>query len=584
MEIFKLENINEAKIIKCYNENCWESALFEIDSKNFELKTQCKKGHVNIFSCVRPKEKKLFKNANIFSYYCYKCYKNINNDKDNNNNYKCKTCEKIFCNKCINIHFEEERHSENIKFINCYKKCEKHNKINNFFCKNCRINICNNCKNFHRNHYIKSYFDIIPNKNQKFPWIIDDKALNERLEYFRKIKDEFNSRYGLLIEYFKLLNILSNFIKNFNYDYYDYYNYENFNYISNYIKNESNANFKDYRDYLFFGTKLKNNLRCSLSKYKNEFFTKNTFDFNNKPFNVVNFNNLYNFKDNIFVVCSNNKASSAKELIFLEFKDYIFKRIFTYKSTNNFIFKDGTFYKKGENNKFCFYEDYNQLKILELDLINKKLNEINTITIDINEELKDLIYKKNEDIIFSCDEGLFILEKKNKYCLKQIKNKTYLYSLYNINDNLFIAVRCNIVIEFYNSEDYTFISYLNLEKYGTIRNFDFINNRLILVYIRYGPILLIDIKYFEIINIMERISVEAWSPDKEFIKIKDNYFLKVYPHKIEKKIFNEEEGIFIDVFWENNIELNYDERIIKYNDDEFMIIGRDYFKLIKFNC
>ena len=476
------------------------------------------------------------------------------------------------------MHLKEENHVNKIRNINNNKLCKDDN---NFFCLNCKIKICKHCCVEHDKHDIINYLDIAPNKNNKNKILFSNSDYEKRVNYLSKIKDKYDSaeistRFKKLITYFEFLKNLSIKMSKFDFTdftgYDDYFNYENLNYFNKYMKYEF-VDFKEYKEYIIYGKKLKNDKSYNKSKYKKELYIKN-FDLSNNPFAQWNYNELMYLGNNLF--CKFHK----KKIFFLEFKDFIFKKIYTY----DIIF----------DYKLIIRHDYNKFKILsnnridsfEFDINNKKINEPEIVNVESIKDFSDAFCNKNEDIIMINDMGLFTLKSsrsetnKKNYIEETIKYGNYYY-LWKINDNLFMAVNNNgnnNIVEFYDINEYNCISSIKLKKSEKVVDHGTINNRLIFLNINKERFVFIDIINFEIIRIIENDFFEG-----ELIKIKENYFLEFSRNNnvknVKVKYFNEKEGIFDELF-EKSIKIEEDDELYRYKDDELMILGKNYMKLI----
>ena len=174
MKLFQIEN-NYNYSAKC--SNCPSSLKFNIDKNKLIINAECKNRH--IFEDIIPSQLvDLIKNTYYFKNYCYKCQSIINED---NRNFICLDCDKLFCNNCINKLNKEKGH-KNIIFNNNYRFCKLHYINNTFFCENCKRYLCQECKNLHESHKIQFFFDNIPNKKNK-------NVINSRIdEYIKKIE------------------------------------------------------------------------------------------------------------------------------------------------------------------------------------------------------------------------------------------------------------------------------------------------------------------------------------------------------------------------------------------------------------
>ena len=92
-----------------------------------------------------------------FDYECSICKKIF----EENNLFYCCECNKIYCDKCINIHNKDMKSHflVNVKEKNTI--CKLHNKKYNKYCLKCKINLCELCNN-HNGHYIEHFKYIYP--------------------------------------------------------------------------------------------------------------------------------------------------------------------------------------------------------------------------------------------------------------------------------------------------------------------------------------------------------------------------------------------------------------------------------------
>ena len=97
MEFFHIDNTKY--IIKCPEYS--EITGFRIDFEKFLISVECKNGHNKENITLNDFKTKYIKPTLVCRCNCNKCFKLINNE---NNNYKCKTCNKLFCANCINNH------------------------------------------------------------------------------------------------------------------------------------------------------------------------------------------------------------------------------------------------------------------------------------------------------------------------------------------------------------------------------------------------------------------------------------------------------------------------------------------------
>ena len=220
----KLESDLEKKvIIKSKNiicPECKENIKMEI--KNFKINLyECQNGHK--MENILLNEFEYLQNKDLNSRKCDICNK-INND----NFYKCLTCNNNICPLCTS------NHCKNHKIINCddkYYLCKKHNEKYITYCDNCKINLCALCEP-HKSHNKITYSDVLPNKEELF-------------EKKKELKDKI---YLINNDIKVLINILNSVMNNINIYYKinediidNYNNNENLNYETIYYLNQFKA-------------------------------------------------------------------------------------------------------------------------------------------------------------------------------------------------------------------------------------------------------------------------------------------------------------------------------------------------------
>ena len=221
----KLESDLEKKvIIKSKNiicPECKENIKMEI--KNFKINLyECQNGHK--MENILLNEFEYLQNKDLNSRKCDIC-----NKINNNNFYKCLTCNNNICPLCTS------NHCKNHKIINYddkYYLCKKHNEKYITYCDNCKINLCALCEP-HKSHNKITYSDVLPNKEELF-------------EKKKELKDKI---YLINNDIKVLINILNSVMNNINIYYKinediidNYNNNENLNYETIYYLNQFKAN------------------------------------------------------------------------------------------------------------------------------------------------------------------------------------------------------------------------------------------------------------------------------------------------------------------------------------------------------
>ena len=556
--------LNNSKYIACCPK-CKESIKFSINYDDFSFSVECKNGHTQKNVHYKNFEDNYIKESQIYKCKCFNCYKEIN---DNCLNYKCETCNKLFCRNCIIKHESITNHKSRSKFVNQYLLCQKHKEKYLFFCENCKMNICNKCKNLHKNHVIKSYIDVIPNK--KTQNLLNSKIMeftckiHKLSSLIQDFKEKINSRYDTIKEYLYFLNELNNkLLSNFNINYFDYYNYENFNYLFNSLHNEVIFDSSKYKNYITMKDKSKK------SKYDKKKIK------GNENINIDYINNpryLKYLKDNYFFI------EEYKFLKIYEFKDFSFKTILTYN-----LGKIEPYNIESSKYSNCFILDFyykKNLKFLEYDLIKKKCKLLKKQVID-KERLKSPNFyqyfdNRNGDIVtfVYCENEINVWKYEKK---KDIFNKYLIIndvsSLFDINSILFSFQKKDNTIFFYDKEYYQCNKKINCDKslkfIGTINNEimvfndnnSYINNKTIII----------SIKYLEIVQIIIN--------DKLYDKtiIKNNYLINFRylfnSLEMTTRKFDKRENNFGDK------EISRGKARITSTYSEILITDNDYFVL-----
>jgi hypothetical protein len=569
MEFFYVEN--EKYIPKC--PECSEIVGFKINFKDLNISIECRNGHnKNKISCTEFKENYI-RPSHIYINNCYNCFETINEE---NNNYKCTICNKLFCSNCIIRHMLQSKHNSKIKFIQQYQLCQDHNQKYTMYCLNCKKNICYKCHSSHQDHSKKSIFNIIPSKTQKDSIKVNSKELwkkiNEISSLVRNYKEDIDRKYEEIKSFFDFLKeINKTLLNNFNYNYFDYYNYANFNYLMDF-KNSFCFDLETYKNYLILKKDEKKHEKIN-EKIAELIINKKKDlkdDENNKD-SIQSLSNLEYLKENIFY------AYESHFIKFFEFKNFSFKKILSYDLGK---FKIENIRSAKYNNSILInFKLKKNIKFLEYDLINKTIKlskqEIKSKTIGFDKYFYRYFDNKNGNILTQDSMGVTVWKMgKKKYFDELITiNEAYL-SLFSITENLFCFQDVNYNIYFYDTENYKcnkIIEYSQkINVIGTINNevIIFINNS-------GNKMFLVDIKYLEIIQFIDNDSLRSNT------RIKDNYLLifnmeKEKQIKIVKKTFDLKEKYF------NNTEII--EKETKLNDfEKILITDSDYIVILNYN-
>ena len=593
MEILRIENTKLTPLC----EKCQNILKFKINHNEFNVKGECKNGHVfNDISFLDFKTNVVKTTSNIRKSYCYKCSKT-----QQSNNFLCQTCNKLFCLYCMSQHLKDENH----KYVNYYeydKTCQRHNISYAMFCVYCKENICTKCITNHKNHSIKKLIDMIPNNEEikLMPWkamYFGEKItkLNINIKEIKKLIEE---RYKKLENYLDFILYINKLYQNFNYSIIDYYNFENYNYINSLLNNETLFEGKRFLNYLAFGGGLEIDLdKKQTIKSDNMQKEENIKDNNeiikadnmqkevDKKNNTIYFN-YYNdcfismeyFKDNLFYNIKYKDRPYKEQYIKLyEYKDFSFNHILTY---------DLSYLRNIDTIKSAKYGNYflinlkkkKKIIFLEYDCNNKNLTlsqkEIKLKdNIGFIKNFTDFIDLKNGDII-TRDNGVLIVwgkTKKKCYEKKKVLSDTYFFMrLFNINENTFFSIIENHIV-FFDCIEYEIIKFLFYEK-----KIDFsstLNNELLLLK-NNQKIILISLKFFEIVQKIELSRI--YTP----LKVGNNTLIQYYINNgdlnIIKNEFNKEKGCFNKEIVKKirDVDFNF-SKVIVTEDNKCVIFKND---------
>ena len=565
MEIFHLEN--KKYVAAC--PECSDILKFKIDIKTMSVSGECKNGHFMENKTIEFFRNNCIKSTNEYYNKCYNCFELIN---DETNNYICLRCDQLFCNNCINIHKQKEKHNIRRNFITDSHICRKHERKYLWFCETCKINLCQECKKFHVFHTVKSFLDVIPTVKEKE--LIDNNIenLNEHIEELHilndKILEDTRIRCKKFTQFLKFMEEINDkLFKNYNSSFFDYYNFENVKYISDLINDDEFYDMDKYYKYL----------QCGLSLKIEENYIKK----NKKPKKEkLVLENLNYYKNNYFI------SYKDKFLYLYEYENFNFKQITKYDFIS--IGKiDSIKPAKYCDNILINFKLKKNIKLLDYDKDNKTLKlckeEIRCTRTYPMKNFSDFIDNKNGNIVTVDNIGELNIWKKNTkkkyYELDSIIIGEY-DNIFNINDSLYGCQDKNKIIKIFHIDKNNCIKNINFNCNSTfIGN---IKNKLI-VFNAYtkNQIFLVDLKYLELIKI---IPINAYDYS---VKIKNNYLFIFYiddddlirikkrDYNSEKKMFNSEEII------ETKIEFIIMPKILVTNNDYMVLNDKNKFILIK---
>ena len=346
-------------------------------------------------------------------------------NKSNNSFYYCYQCKKNICIVCKNSHINEH----NLININEYNiKCQIHyNKRYLYYCYNCSSNLCEECHLYHdNNHNITLLSSLFP-KNEELDYIT-----NKNIDYNRIIEKYSN--------YIKLNNLILYTYKNFSYNFY-------------YIKNLKNI--IRYQKNLDINNNIINNLTEDLEKqnkilenFNEEFETELTKD---TQVIYLNWKNIYG-----------EALENLSKIEFCQMKE---------------------FQSVGTNiDNISFFKNAKFPQLQELYLTDNDISDISVLE-NVNFELLKIIYlNKNKIVDINVFKkvkfrGLIKLFLDNNYISDiSVFKETPLTNLENINVsrnkiiNISVLKKINLV----------YLRILNIKKnrvdYSLKENIDIIND------------------------------------------------------------------------------------------------------------
>ena len=565
MKFCKIEN-NYNYTAKC--PYCPSLLKFNIDTNNLIINGECKNGH--IFEDISTSQMIDFiKNTYLCKYYCNKCQTIINEE---NQNYICSQCNKLFCSFCLSKHYKEKGHKSANFFNNNFSHCTLHNIKNTLFCENCKIHICEECKNAHDSHSIINFIGIIYNKKKKaINSQIDEykKKISNLIQFISKKKEELDKRFNQLKDFLNcLLYINEKLLMKFNYSVFDYYNFHNFNIFYEYQKNEFSLDESKNLDYLFFGPNL-NDIKLKKSfkiekNIKEEKFIHKGID----NFNICNFKNLKYLKENIFFIYEQKDGKTF--IKFFVSKNFSFKLYFEKMLGNCDKIEN---IKIGKYNNLFVITRGKRIKIFVIKYdIEKKDASLEKIYDPYHKiNFNDIIDIKNDNYVVTESKGLKIFFNfyKPENIIKNIKENYNLIN--NINDLIFIALDSYSNFHFFNSVNYEKIKIINFPvgfKYASN-----IENKILIFTQKFGLFFFVDIKNLEIIQKMDYLKTN------KKIAINNNglYEFLFGNGKIEIKKYNFIDGCFefYGLAKVESLQNNFNQNNIKFLDNKFLYFADD---------
>ena len=257
----------------CKNSQCDGVLKIKIND-NFTINYECDKNpnhkgeniYFKTFENFYLKEKEISK--------CSNCNLNLENDYE----YNCKNCDKIYCPNCFLFDKHIKENNKNLIIKN--KKCKIHNKEISRYCIDCKINLCNYCvklntnnNNLHINHNIKNLSTFMPSNykiNKLKNKIEDNSKYCDKIIYSLNIIQKLinNKIDGLKRNLKNEIELYKKMIFNFNPFFINYTYYLDFYYINKNIENYKKK-LEIFNDCSNFQDKI-NSLMKLLNKNKKE--------------------------------------------------------------------------------------------------------------------------------------------------------------------------------------------------------------------------------------------------------------------------------------------------------------------------
>ena len=348
--------------MKMYNIlRCSECFLINyVFIKDNDITIICPNKHVSILKNIQD-----LKTITQFEIKCSNC---LNIIKVYEENYKCITCQKLFCEYCSKKHDKE-----NLECIllNIYKigfYCEEHYNKYYTFCGFCKKNLCGKC--------VETHFHKI-DKNNSYKLTKKKKKTNIKLNDIENPKEYIKKGLFFIYNFMNDFSFFNIFIKlslwfNEKEDRIDKNNQ-----LDYYFENFFDKNFQEYYSILI--EKVKNG-------NKTEIFILKEIKSKYKELSIPIDKEYYNFKNNF----KKNKASNNRIIYFNQrYKEYI-NEIDLYidrlnNNTNNFEIK-----KKNQKYK----ADINILKLEIISLFNTNNQYLKYLEKLINGYISDYIIRQ----------------------------------------------------------------------------------------------------------------------------------------------------------------------------------------------
>ena len=277
-------------------------------------------------------------------------------------------------------------------------------------------------------------------------------------------------------------------------------------------------------------------------------------------------------KDNLFIQFNYSPKATIK---LFQFKYKFFNNILSYNfeiSGNVHSIKSA----KYSNSIFINLDNKKNIKIIEYDVDNKTMslikNQIKTPKLINDKNFISYIDDKDGNIITS-DENELILWSKYKKGYKEMKKIEGKYdSLFNISDMMFCGKILERFIFFFEIKNFKVINKIFIKDDFEI--IGLINNNIFLRIKNKSNLIVIDLKYLEIVQI---IGINKFN----YLKIQKNYLISFLRAgklmKIQKHYFNSKEKQFED---KDITEVEVDYYISNKN---ILMTDNNYFVITNYN-
>ena len=425
---------------ECEKENKSAFPFIEVDFIKEEVNCYCQNEHY--YSGTMIDFYKIFTSSKSYrneinELYCSDCrLENVFYPKEN---FKyCELCKKVLCPKCEKNHTEiNQNHNIKNRYINPIISCSKHDQNYEYFCKDCLINYCSICSIKHQEQ--NPYHDIIEIKNQ-----IDEDVINKINMNIEDVKKSIIFSENLIktkqssINKFYFLNsvnkikLLLLYKLTFLNMYQRYKN--NYIIIKNLLDNDMTIpkleilmeldenNEKLDKIFEVLTPFYFNDNDISISRYREII---NLPLHKNKINSVILYSNfLITFsEDKSIKIIDKNNFNIIKE-IYGEFDSPIYEAI---KLLNQEI--------------IVGYGD--KIKIISFDENEKKIYTKQTINILPQENVSSILELNSGFILVLCNGKLFSIKKidgKYKIFKKNINSKEIIYSMIELDENLFLII------------------------------------------------------------------------------------------------------------------------------------------------